>query len=81
MIKKIMSFPQDKLPTATRLSNTDDNLYMLTFIVCGVIGAVLVSAVALYCTKRQSRLKDKLHKIIPSDKEFSKDYQVSMIFS
>ncbi|XP_065215213.1 receptor-type tyrosine-protein phosphatase N2-like isoform X1 [Planococcus citri] len=66
----------DKLPTATRLSHTDDSLYMLMFIICGIIGAVLVSAVALYCTRKQSRLKDKLHKIGPSlDQKIGKDYQ------
>lgn len=68
---------QDKLPTATRLNHTDDSLYMLTFIVCGVLGAVLVSAVALYFAKKQAKLREKLHKFVPGEKDPSKDYQVS----
>lgn len=54
----------------------DNGLYMLTFVVCGVIGAVLVSSATLYFLKKQSHLKDKL--FVPHDKDIGRDYQVSL---
>ncbi|KAK7584005.1 hypothetical protein V9T40_004968 [Parthenolecanium corni] len=63
---------KDKLPTAVHMAN-DNRLYMLTFVVCGVIGAVLVSSATLYFLKKQSRLKDKL--FVPHDKDIGRDYQ------
>lgn len=64
---------KDKLPTAVRLLEKDNNLYKLTFIVCGAIVAVLISAAALFYVKKQSQTKDKI--LISRDKEFGKDYE------
>lgn len=52
-------------------------MYKLTFVICGAIGAVLVSALALFYIKKQSRTKDKLLNV-PHEKELSKDYQVNI---
>lgn len=71
-------FHKDKLPTAVRLLEKDNNLYKLTFIVCGAIVAVLISAAALFYVKKQSQTKDKI--LISRDKEFGKDYEVVVYF-
>lgn len=51
---------------------------MLTFIVCGIIGAVLVSTITLYLVKKQSKIKEKL--LVSRDEEVGKSFQVGIIF-
>jgi heme/copper-type cytochrome/quinol oxidase subunit 2 len=47
-----------------------------TFLLCGVIIAVLVAATALYVIRRHARSREKLQNLTAPDTEASKDYQV-----
>lgn len=62
------------------LSTTDEHqLWILSFLLCGVIAAVAISGAALFVIKRHSRTRDKLQNLTQPDSEASKDYQVSCV--
>ncbi|PNF34880.1 Receptor-type tyrosine-protein phosphatase N2 [Cryptotermes secundus] len=65
-----------KLPTVLRANpDTEHELYVATFLLCGVIAAVLIAAAALYVIRRHARSREKLQNLTAPDTEASKDYQ------
>ena len=65
------------MPTALSLGpDTEHQLYVATFLLCGVISALLVAATALYVIRRHARSREKLQNLTAPDTEASKDYQV-----
>jgi receptor-type tyrosine-protein phosphatase N len=56
--------------------DTEHQLYVVTFLLCGVISALLVAATALYVIRRHARSREKLQNLTAPDTEASKDYQV-----
>jgi heme/copper-type cytochrome/quinol oxidase subunit 2 len=53
-------------------------LYIATFLLCGILAAVLVSASILYVIRRHARSRQKLQNLTAPDSEASKDYQVGL---
>ncbi|XP_039297087.1 uncharacterized protein LOC111044754 [Nilaparvata lugens] len=65
-----------KLPAIMSLvSEADHNLYVFSFILIGVVGAVVISAAALYVIRRHAASREKLQNLTAPDTEASKDYQ------
>ncbi|XP_069677518.1 receptor-type tyrosine-protein phosphatase N2 isoform X2 [Periplaneta americana] len=65
-----------KLPTVLSLGpDTEHELYVATFLLCGVIAAVLIAATALFVIRRHARSREKLQNLTAPDTEASKDYQ------
>jgi hypothetical protein len=54
----------------------EHELYVATFLLCGVISALLVAATALYVIRRHARSREKLQNLTAPETEASKDYQV-----
>ena len=68
---------QTKLPTVLSLGpDTEHELYIATFLLCGVFVAVLIAASALFVIRRHARSREKLQNLAAPDTEASKDYQV-----
>ena len=60
----------------------NNNLYIATFALCGVVAAVVVAAFTLYFVRRNVRSKEKFTKLgqeDPSMEACSKDYQVRVL--
>jgi Flp pilus assembly protein TadB len=75
----MLYFQQTKLPTVLRSNpDTEHELYVATFLLCGVIAAVLIAAAALYVIRRHARSREKLQNLTAPDTEASKDYQVGL---
>lgn len=73
------SFFQAKLPTVMSLSSVDEHqLWILSFLLCGVIAAVAIAGAAFFVIRRHSRTRQKLQNITQLDSEASKDYQVNI---
>ncbi|KDR20994.1 Receptor-type tyrosine-protein phosphatase N2 [Zootermopsis nevadensis] len=65
-----------KLPTVLSLSlDTEHKLYVATFLICGVIAAVLIAASALFVIRRHARSREKLQSLTAPETEASRDYQ------
>lgn len=76
----MLYFEQTKLPTVLRTSpDTEHELYVATFLLCGVIAAVLIAASALFVIRRHARSREKLQNLTAPDTEASKDYQVGLL--
>ena len=55
-------------------------MWILSFLLCGVIAAVAIAGAALFVIKRHSRTRDKLQNLTQPDSEASKDYQVRFLY-
>lgn len=52
-------------------------MYLISFLLCGVIAATAIAGAAFYFMRKHSYKKDKLSGLKQPDFEASKDYQVS----
>lgn len=57
------------------IDNNEREMWILSFLLCGVIAAVAIAGAALFVIKRHSRTRDKLQNLTQPDTEASKDYQ------
>ncbi|KAL0268125.1 UNVERIFIED_CONTAM: hypothetical protein PYX00_010191 [Menopon gallinae] len=65
-----------KLPTVMSQSTVDEHqLWILSFLLCGVIAAVAIAGAAFFVIRRHSRTRQKLQNMTQLDSEASKDYQ------
>nr|CAD7198186.1 unnamed protein product [Timema douglasi] len=56
-------------------TESEHEMYILVFFMCGMLAAVMVAAAALYLIRRHTRSRDKLNNLTAPDTEASKDYQ------
>lgn len=54
-------------------------LFVLTFVLCGLVAGIVLAVVAIFLLKRHVRAKEKLSQIAnnPDNVEATKDYQVT----
>ena len=64
---------QDHPTVLHLLPDSEGGYFKITFIMCGIIAAVLISTIALFFAKRQTKVKEKLNGI-PREKDLNKNH-------
>lgn len=62
-------------PFVSHLDSDQQQLYLLSFLLCGVIAAATIGGLALFVIRRHAHTRDKLSGLAQPDSEASKDYQ------
>lgn len=65
----------DKTQIAVEALENDNRMFVVTFIVCGVIAGAVIAVGALYVVRRHARSREKLQGLAQLDTEASHDYQ------
>ncbi|KAK6631075.1 hypothetical protein RUM43_014171 [Polyplax serrata] len=69
-------FFQSQLPTTMSLLGEDERqLWILSFLLCGIIAAIAIIGTVFFIVKRHPHARDKLRNLTQTDTEASKDYQ------
>lgn len=77
--KKIINL-QNQMPTTMSLLGGDERqLWILSFLLCGIIAAVAIISAVFFVIKRHPHAREKIQNLT-MDSEASKDYQVNYYF-
>jgi len=62
--------------------NASNQMFLVTFAICGLVAATLVATVVLFLVRKHSKSREKLARLSQDDPSFeaSKEYQVGCTF-